>query len=75
MLKIVKIIAGFITIALAGYGLITKNFAAQPIMLICLAIFILTIGVNELQKDKKWYGYINIAVAFLILISVILPLG
>ena len=53
ILKILKVILSVIVIALAGYGLITKNFEFMSYMILFLGVFILVTGVSELQEKKK----------------------
>jgi hypothetical protein len=40
LLKKIRIILGIVVILLAGFGLITKNFVAQPIMMLSLSAWI-----------------------------------
>ena len=64
MLKIVRIILSIVGVALAGFGIITKNFEFMPYLMVTLGISLLITGVIELQKDKKaFWGYMSIGVA------------
>ncbi|MDQ1002471.1 hypothetical protein QFZ28_002871 [Neobacillus niacini] len=63
MLKKIRITLGIIVILLAGYGLVTKNFVAQPIMMLSLSAFILAGGLDELKRGIKRRGYISIFLA------------
>ena len=64
MLKTLRIILSIGVLALALYGLITKNFEYMPYLMMVLSFFILTTGVIELQKDKKaFWGYMSIGVS------------
>lgn len=67
MLKKTRIILGIIVLLLAGYGLITKNFVAQPIMMLGLSAFILVGGLTELKEGKKRRGYINLFLSAFVL--------
>jgi hypothetical protein len=63
LLKKIRITLGIIVILLAGYGLVTKNFVAQPIMMLSLSAFILAGGLDELKRGIKRRGYISIFLA------------
>lgn len=63
LLKKIRIILGIVVILLAGYGLVTKNFVAQPIMMLSLSAFILAGGLDELKQGIKRRGYISIFLA------------
>jgi hypothetical protein len=67
LLKKIRIILGIVVIALALYGLITKNFVAQPIMMLSLSAFILAGGLDELKQGIKRRGYISIFLAIFVL--------
>ncbi|MDI2588611.1 DUF3953 domain-containing protein [Psychrobacillus sp. NEAU-3TGS] len=65
MLKILRIISSFITFALAGYSLITKNFEFMPYMLLFLCVSVFVTGVLELKAKRKTRAIISfLAVAF-----------
>jgi len=66
-LKILKVILSVIVIALAGYGLITKNFEFMPYMMLFLGVFMFVTGVAELQAKRKTNAIsLILAAAFLI---------
>ncbi|MEH7113931.1 DUF3953 domain-containing protein [Neobacillus niacini] len=67
MLKKVRITLGIIVLLLAGFGLITKNFVAQPFMMLGLCAFILVGGIDELKQGNKRRGYINIFLSVFVL--------
>lgn len=67
MLKKLRLLLGILVLVLAGFGLITKNFIAQPFMMLGLAAFILVGGLDELKQGKKRRGYINIFISVFIL--------
>lgn len=71
MLKIVRLISSLIVIALASYGLITKNFEFMPYMMLFLGVSILVIGVLELQAKRKTSAIISIlASAFILFVAI-----
>jgi Protein of unknown function (DUF3953) len=65
--KKIRIILGIIVILLSGYGLITKNFVAQPFMMLALSAFILVGGIDELKQGKKPRGFISIVLSAFVL--------
>ncbi|PAE44058.1 hypothetical protein [Bacillus sp. 7884-1] len=67
MLKKIRITLGFVVLLLAGFGLLTKNFVAQPFMMLGLSAFILVGGLDELKKGKKSRGYISIFLSVFVL--------
>lgn len=67
MLKKLRFILAIIVILLAGYGLLTKNFIAQPYMMLSLSAFILVGGISELKQGQKRRGYISIFLCLFIL--------
>lgn len=71
MLKIVRLISSLIGIALASYGLITKNFEFMPYMMLFLGVSILVIGFLELQAKRKTSAIISIlASAFILFVAI-----
>ncbi|MEH7014254.1 hypothetical protein V7087_26160 [Neobacillus niacini] len=71
MLKKLRITLGIVVLLLAGYGLLTKNFVAQPIMMFSLSAFILVGGLDELKQGKKRRGYISIFLSIFVLVIVV----
>ena len=71
LLKKIRLILGVIVLLLAGFGLITKNFVAQPFMMLGLFAFILVGGIDELNHGQKRRGYVSIFVAVFVLSVVI----
>lgn len=71
MLKKVRIGLGMVVLLLAAYGLLTKNFVAQPIMMLSLSAFILVGGLDELQQGQKRRGYISIFLSIFVLAIVV----
>lgn len=53
MLTKIRFILGIIVIFLAGFGLLTKNFIAQPYMMVALGAFVLVGGIKEHKNGQK----------------------
>ena len=70
ILKILKVILSVIVIALAGYGLITKNFEFMPYMIFFLGVFMLVTGASELQAKKKSAIFFILAAVFLFFVAI-----
>ncbi|WP_186673750.1 DUF3953 domain-containing protein [Sporosarcina sp. BP05] len=71
MLKISRVILSVIVIALAGYGLITKNFEFMPYMMFFLGAFILVMGVLELQAKRMTNAIISfLGSAFILFVAI-----
>ncbi|OLS38518.1 DUF3953 domain-containing protein [Bacillus sp. MRMR6] len=71
MYKKMRIILGIIVLVLAGYGLITKNFIAQPFMMLTLSAFIVVGGINEFKQGRKGRAFVSIAFALFVLIILV----
>ncbi|WP_260631710.1 DUF3953 domain-containing protein [Neobacillus niacini] len=67
MFKKLRIGLGIVVLLLAGFGLITKNFTAQPIMMLSLSAFILVGGLDELKNGRKRRGFISIILSIFVL--------
>jgi hypothetical protein len=67
LLKKVRIALGIVVLLLAGFGLLTKNFVAQPFMMLGLSAFILVGGLDELKNGRKRRGYISIFLSVFVL--------
>ncbi|MEC0299192.1 MULTISPECIES: YczI family protein [Peribacillus] len=65
-MKIVRIILAIVVVVLSGYGLKTQTLELLPYCMFFLGILILVIGLEELQKDRKVWGYMNIAISLFI---------
>ena len=65
-LKIVRIILAIVVSVLSGYILITQTLGLMPYYMFFLGALILVIGLAELQKDRKIWGYMNIAIALFV---------
>jgi len=62
LLKIIKAIFSIIGIALAGYGLATKNFEFMPFMMFSLGVTMLMEGLMEhKRKPRSFWAYMYIA--------------
>lgn len=59
---ILQILFSIITLALAGYGLITKNFEFGTYMILFLGLTMLVMGIQEIQQNKKLTGWLLIVV-------------
>lgn len=71
MYKKIRLILGVIVLILALFGLVTKNFVAQPFMMLGLFAFIFVGGIDELKTGKKRRGYVSIFAAVFVLAVVI----
>lgn len=71
MLKILQILFSIIVLALASYGLVTKDFQLQAYMILFLGLTMLISGLQEFKKNKKITGWMLIGVfAFLMFVAV-----
>jgi hypothetical protein len=65
-----KFITGIIAILFAIYGLFTRNFQFSQLMNFFMGLYILFIGLGEIKKGRKGFGYLCIAVClFAIFVS------
>jgi hypothetical protein len=64
LLKILRYVLSVLTILLATYGLISKNFQFNDIMIFLLGLTMLVMGLEEFQKERKAKGCLFV-VAFL----------
>jgi hypothetical protein len=71
LVKKLRLGLGIVVLLLAGYGLLTKNFFLQPIMMLSLSAFILVGGLDELKQGKKRRGYISIFLSIFVLTIVV----
>lgn len=62
MLKILQIIFSIITVAFAGYGLLTRDFQFQAYMMLFLGLTMLILGLQEFKRNKKVTGWMLIGV-------------
>ncbi|MBM7578756.1 DUF3953 domain-containing protein [Jeotgalibacillus terrae] len=68
-LKILSMGSALLTFAFAMHGLITDSNMFLGWMMLSFAMMILLMGIEEIQKDKKWIGYISFGASILISIS------
>lgn len=71
MLKILQILFSIITVALAGYGIVTQDFRLQAYMILFLGLAMLFSGLQEFQKNKKVTGWMLVSVFAFSMIVVI----
>ncbi|WP_445486964.1 DUF3953 domain-containing protein [Niallia sp. 03133] len=62
MLKILRYILSVVTILFATYGLITKNFEFNHIMIFLLGLTMLIMGLEEFRKERKVNGWLMVGV-------------
>ena len=61
MLKISQIVFAIIGVSLSAYGLITRDYQLNFLMIFFLGLFVLTLGIKEFQRERKAYGLLMIA--------------
>ncbi|KUF35831.1 MULTISPECIES: DUF3953 domain-containing protein [Lysinibacillus] len=64
MLKILPIAFAIIAISLSTYGLITRDYQLNFLMIFFLGLSMLTLGIREFQSKRKAYGLFLIGVFF-----------
>ncbi|MDM5330434.1 YczI family protein [Neobacillus sp. CF12] len=62
MLKILCYVLSVLTFLLATYGLISKDFQFNDIMIFLLGLTILVMGLEEFQKERKAKGWLFVVV-------------
>ncbi|MGG1631836.1 hypothetical protein [Rossellomorea sp. NRS-1567] len=72
MLKKIRMTTSIIVLGLSLYGLISDNNDLLPFTMAGLAVLMVIMGAEELQKDRKSYrSYLFFGVsAFLLLVSI-----
>ena len=71
LLKILQILFSIITVALAGYGLVTQDFQFGAYMNLFLGLTMLVLGLQEFKRNKKITGWMLIGVfAFSIFVTI-----
>ncbi|PAL04333.1 hypothetical protein B8W99_27140 [Peribacillus simplex] len=65
-MKVVRIILAIVVIVLSGYSLIAQTLELMPYYMFFLGALILVIGLAELQKDRKVWGYMNIVISLFV---------
>lgn len=67
----IKIAFILLTASFALYGLITQNFEYQDFMFLSMAGMFIMIGLEQFKLQKKIVGYANVAVAVLLVFTVL----
>ncbi|MCM3570265.1 YczI family protein [Neobacillus mesonae] len=62
MLKILRYIFSVVTILFAAYGLVSKNYQFNYIMMFLLGLTMLILGLEEFRKEKKMNGWLFVIV-------------
>lgn len=62
LLMFLRIVFSVITLLLAGYGFISKNFEYQAYMTLFLGLTMLVTGLQEIQQNRKKTGWFCIIV-------------
>ncbi|MFD0824692.1 DUF3953 domain-containing protein [Neobacillus sp. M.A.Huq-85] len=62
MLKVLRSVLSIVTFLFTSYGLITKNFEFNFIMIFLLGLTILIMGLEEFRKERKMYGWLMVVV-------------
>ena len=71
MLTMLRLLFAVITVVLAVFGLITKNFDYQAYALLFLGLMSLVIGIQEIQKKRKMMGWFSIlAFVFILYVAI-----
>jgi len=71
LLKILHIVFSIIVVSLAAYGLITRDYQMNFLMIFFLGLLMLILGIKEFQQDRKVYGWFLIGVfLFSIFVSI-----
>ncbi|MBT2289278.1 DUF3953 domain-containing protein [Paenibacillus albidus] len=58
MLMLLRILFSIISVAVAGYGIISNNFDYQPFMILALGLTMLVMGLQEFKQNKKRQGWL-----------------
>ncbi|TWT11152.1 YczI family protein [Planomicrobium sp. CPCC 101079] len=71
MLVIFRILFSIISLGLAGYGLITRNYEFQAYLTLFLGLTMLMMGIQEFQQNRKLMGWLLVlAFAFSLVVSI-----
>ncbi len=66
LIKFVKVILAITVISLSIYCKTTSNFEMTPFIMLSSGLLFLTIGITELQKNRKeFWGYMSIIFSLL----------
>ncbi|TFE02346.1 DUF3953 domain-containing protein [Jeotgalibacillus salarius] len=66
ILKLIRITAAVVTFAFALHSSITESHLYIGWMMLSLGVMMLAMGIEEIQKDKKWIGYVSLGAFVLI---------
>ncbi|WP_251037562.1 DUF3953 domain-containing protein [Paenibacillus albidus] len=55
---LLRILFSIISVAVAGYGIISNNFDYQPFMILALGLTMLVMGLQEFKQNKKRQGWL-----------------
>lgn len=71
LLKILQLVSSIIVISLSAYGLITRDYQLNFLMIFFLGLFMLILGIKEFQRERSIYGWLLIAVClFTLFVSI-----
>ncbi|WP_064093332.1 DUF3953 domain-containing protein [Rossellomorea aquimaris] len=68
MFKTLRIILALTVISMGAFTLLTDNHWLQPYMFFILCLMLLVMGLEELQKGRKAYGYLSFFVSMFLVI-------
>ncbi|QHS22062.1 DUF3953 domain-containing protein [Virgibacillus sp. MSP4-1] len=63
-MSIVKMILALSVLSISTFGFLNKSIDLSSIMLFLLGALLLTMGAEEIKKEKKFLGYLLIIIAF-----------
>ncbi|MBB4823251.1 hypothetical protein HNO89_000469 [Sporosarcina luteola] len=62
MLKILRFVFAAVAFLFAAYGLLTKDYQLQPFMMVFLGFMMLIMGLEEFQKNQKFFGWLFVGI-------------
>lgn len=63
-MNIFKVLLAISTIALSIFSLLNESMNLTSVMLFLVGVLLLTMGAEEIKKEKKAVGYLLIIIAF-----------
>jgi len=66
LLHLIRIISAIITGVFAIYGLAAEGTDVTPYMMFFMGVMVLTIGISEIQKERRRMGFISIIVSIFV---------
>ena len=60
MLRILQFVLVIIVVSLSAYGLITRDYDLNFLMVFFSGLFMLTLGIEEFQRERKVYAWLLI---------------